>query len=299
MERVYITKAFFTEPLHLPCTTLHTSGYYNWELNKKVAPMKQIIKPAVLAISVTCALALPQMSVAKENANRNGPFAQIELTDEQRLALKELGGFKHHRKHRSNPLRAFAPVVFADEIDQIQLETLVDAGIAKRKAVGLRAAQKRFDVKQILTEEQIAEIKEARENKPQREGKPHDLQTMLTVRLALSDEQIAQIQPALENIAQLRITAKNEKAAFKTFERSLMEQDVFDTQAWVTQFDLVSASMRSNSLSLATNMHDIYLLLDEERQKKLERLANKGKRKGKGKDKKERKARRDNADASA
>lgn len=262
--------------------------------------MKQIIKPAVLAISVTCALALPQMSFAKQNANHNGPFSQIELSDEQRLALKELGGFKHHKKHRSNPLKVFAPVVFADKIDQIQLETLLDAGIAKRKAMGLRAAQKRFDVKQILTEEQIAEIKEARENKQPREGKQHNLQTMLTERLALSDDQLAQIQPALENIAQLRITAKNEKAAFKTFERSLMEQDVFDTQAWVTQFELVSASMRSNSLSLATNMHNIYLVLDEEQQQKLERLANKGKRKGKGKgkDKKERKNRRDNADAS-
>lgn len=245
--------------------------------------MNRLVKPALIAAVVSCALVLPQLSIAKEGKKRHGPLSEISLTDEQRLAIKEIGALKKGKKRKANPIKMFAPIIFDDAIDEQQLELIVDASIATRKAEGLIAAQKRFEVRQVLSDEQIVELATLHaERKVQRPEKP-SLEERLTNKLSLSAEQVAQMQTAFNNLAELKASAMNEKQAFKAFEQSLLEQSEFDADAWLAQFELVSTNMRANSKSFATNMHSIYALLSDEQQRQLKRFTQK--RKGKGKKK--------------
>lgn len=246
---------------------------------KNMKNMKKLFKPLVISLSIVSALSAAHWVTAEENKahKKGGVLSELSLTDEQKASLKELGPKGLYKKSKG-PLKEVAPIVFSNALDSVQLELAVDAAIAKKKAQGLYAAKHKFDVRQILTDEQISELQALRATRlSNREERP-SLEEKMTAKLALSEEQITQMQASFDAISALRDNAKSQREAFITFEQSLLEQDDFDADAWLAQFDATSTDMKVNATSFATNMHAIYQLLDEEQQRKIQRFANKKRR---------------------
>jgi Spy/CpxP family protein refolding chaperone len=130
---------------------------------------------------------------------------------------------------------------------------------------------------QILTEEQITELealiaarKEEREagDGPERP----DFQARLFEALDITDDQNEAMQPLFDANAALRETMRTQRQAFKAYTKELLEQEEFDANAWLTQFDIEAPLMRETALAIANNTHSIYALLTEEQQDQLKRI---------------------------
>lgn len=245
--------------------------------------MKFSIKPALIAACISCTLAVPQLAIAGEKgkSQRPNPFSALSLTEEQEVELKNIAPLPMAHKRKKNGLRNLAPVIFSDELNTEKLALFIDASIAKRKARGLHAAEKRFAIHQILSDEQVVELQANREAKKNDKPSKPSLEQKLTDKLELTDAQVSAMQPYFSALSSIKAEGKLEREAFKTFEQSLFTQGTFNSDAWLTQFDAMSENMKLNQQAFATNMHNIYGLLDEAQQKKIRHQVMKKKRKQK------------------
>jgi Spy/CpxP family protein refolding chaperone len=244
--------------------------------------MKFPIKTTLVAAGVALTLSVPQWAFAnaEQRQGLRGLLEQLSLTEDQKDAVADLLPMRLGGKTQS-PVRQFAPVIFTDELDTQQLELLVDASIATKKAKGLYATTNKHELLQILTDEQETQLEEllvARADEREERERP-DFKAKLIENLDITDEQLEEMDPLFDTNEALREAMKTQRQGFKDFTRALIEQDEFDDNAWLAQFDAEALLMRETVLALTTNMHNIYALLTEEQQDELKRKMRQASRK--------------------
>ena len=235
--------------------------------------MTSSIKPILFTACISYALLISQSTFAKEHHKRDshGPLQSLSLTEEQQAKIDKIGLAPAKHKRKKNPLKLYAPIVFASELDEQQLALAIEADVATKKHFGLASAKRKHAIYTILTDEQKQQLAAQKLDKLNDHAEKRSLEEKLTKRLALTEAQLASIQTQLAALDTLREAAHEQRQTFKEFEKTLLNEETFNTEAWLTQFNITAALMKTNATAFATNMHQIYLSLDEQQQFKIKR----------------------------
>ena len=245
--------------------------------------MSLSIKPILLTACISYTLLVSQTAFAKEHQKRShaNPLQSLSLSAEQESKINDIGRSPMKHKRKGSPFKYFAPIAFTSELDEQQLVLAVEANIAVKKHQGLASAKRKHAVLAILTDEQKQQLEEKQLEKRSSRSEKSSLEQKLTKRLALTETQLDSIQTELAELDALHQVAREQRKTFKEFEKNLLNQETFDAEAWLTQFNTNATQMKTNATAFATNMHQIYLALDEQQQLKIKRGMQKKKPKNK------------------
>lgn len=269
------------------------------------------LNKTITAIAVCSSLILSVQAYAKPEQGKHRSamkkvFSQLSISDTQKQDIKQIMQQARGDRDISKPdmkgfKQEFNALVRSESWDAQAVETFLANKQSQKAEAGLRKAQNKHAVWNVLNAEQQAEFvnimserkakAEAGEGKKSRKNKGKSKKGKMAKRLGLDEaqkDQMAAIKSqAKESASELKTSLKS----FKQAERALIQSAEFTADAWTNLHQQHQADFLAMAVLKANTKHQMWNVLTAEQQEKAQKMqrhmkskkAHKGAKKGKNK----------------
>ncbi|MGJ8681243.1 Spy/CpxP family protein refolding chaperone [Paraglaciecola sp.] len=215
-------------------------------------------------------------------------LSKLDITDTQKQDIKQImqqarGDQNVSREDVKSFRQELAALIHAEDFDQDAIEALLTSKQEQRANAGLRQAQNKHAVWNLLTTEQqtqfaniIAEHKAKAEEGAGKRKKgskgPKSQKRKMAKRLGLDEAQKTQLASIKTQTKESAGELKANLKAFKQAERTLIHSAEFSADAWASLHQTHQADFLAKAILEAKTKHQIWNVLTEEQQEKAQKM---------------------------
>lgn len=232
----------------------------------------------ILVLSLSILFVSSSIAKPGQHQDLRKVLNQLELTTEQRQDVRQLmrEGRDEKRLFRQDirdVAQQLRTQIQSEDFDQTAVKTVLQQKSDLMTQLALTRAVKKHQVWQLLSEPQKAKFNDIVAQRQDRQSRKSSKPGFR--KLGLSDEQKAKIEQIKAENAEVKAAAKAQRKALKEAQRTLIQAEEFDQEAWQTLLTEYQPQLIENGIIRAQTRHQIWSLLTEEQQAKATKMMQK------------------------